>query len=51
MYQVKCIFKMKKITKRGHLIAQVRNTAMEWSIKPQIVQTKQIYQGIETEIS
>ena len=38
-------------TKRGHLIGQVKNTSVKWSIKPQIVQTKQIYQGIETEIS
>ena len=26
--------------KRGHLIAQVHNTAVEWSIKPFIVQRK-----------
>ena len=26
-------------TKRGHLIAQVHNTAMKWSIKPCIVRT------------
>ena len=29
-------------TKRGHLIAQVKNTAVKWSIKPCIVRTKKI---------
>ena len=27
-------------TKRGHLIAQVKNTSVKWSIKPRIVRTK-----------
>ena len=27
-------------TKHGHLIAQVKNTAVKWSIKPCIVRTK-----------
>ena len=29
-------------TKRGHLIAQVKNTAVKWSIKPCIVRTKRV---------
>ena len=29
-------------TKRGHFIAQVKNTAVKWSIKPCIVRTKQL---------
>ena len=28
--------------KRGHLIAQVKNTAVKWSIKPCIVRTKKL---------
>ena len=30
----------KASTKRGHLIAQVKNTSVKWSIKPCIVRTK-----------
>ena len=33
-------------TKRGHLIAQVKNTSVKWSIKPCIVRKKN-QQGIE----
>ena len=33
-------FRKKASTKRGHLIAQVHNTAVTWSIKPCIVLTK-----------
>ena len=32
----------KASTKRGHLIAQVKNTSVKWSIKPRIVRTKKI---------
>ena len=32
----------KASTKRGHLIAQVKNTSVKWSIKPCIVRTKKI---------
>ena len=34
-------------TKRGHLIAQVNNTSVKWSIKPRIVRTKKHQQGID----
>ena len=37
----------KASTKRGHLIAQVKNTSVKWSIKPHIVRTKKNQQGIE----
>ena len=37
----------KASTKRGHLIAQVKNTSVKWSIKPRIVRTKKNHQGIE----
>ena len=41
MYHVKFIYlKIKASTKRGHLIDQVHNTEMKWSIKPCIVRTK-----------
>ena len=29
-------------TKRGHLISQVKNTLVKWSIKPRIVRTKKL---------
>ena len=29
-------------TKRGHLIAQVKNTSLKWSIKPRIVRTNKL---------
>ena len=29
-------------TKHGHLISQVKNTAVKWSIKPCIVRTKKL---------
>ena len=35
-------------TKRGHLIAQVKNESVKWSIKPCIIRTKKKQQGIET---
>ena len=37
----------KASTKCGHLIAQVKNTSVKWSIKPRIVKNKTIQQGIE----
>ena len=44
-------YRQKKASKkRGHLIAQVHNTEVKWSIKTCIVRTKKSYQGIETEI-
>ena len=33
-------------TKRGHLIAQVKNTSVKWSIKPCIVRTKKIRKAL-----
>ena len=36
-------------TKRGHLIAQVKNTSVEWSIKPRIVKTKKISKALRKE--
>ena len=41
----------KASAKRGHLISQVHNTEVKWSIKPYIVRTKKGHQGIETEVS
>ena len=37
-------------TKRGHLIAQVKNTAVKWSIKPFIVRTKKVSKALRQEI-
>ena len=37
-------------TKRGHLIAQVKNTSVEWSIKPCIVRTNKISNTLRQEI-
>ena len=39
----------KDSTKRGHLIAQVKNTSVKWSIKPCIVRTKKISQELRKE--
>ena len=36
-------------TKRGHLIAQVKNTSVKWSIKPCIVRTKKISKELRKE--
>ena len=36
-------------TKQGHLIAQVKNTAVRWSIKPRIVRTKKISKALRKE--
>ena len=36
------IFQKKTSTKRGHLIAQVHNTAVKWSIKPYIFRTTKV---------
>ena len=36
-------------TKRGHLIAQVKNTSVKWSIKPRIVRTKKISKALRKE--
>ena len=37
----------KSSTKRGHLIAQVKNTSVKWSIKPCIVRTKKSARHLE----
>ena len=34
-------------TKRGHLIAQVKNISVKWSIKPCIVRTKKISKALK----
>ena len=39
----------KAFTKRGHFIAQVKNTSVKWSIKPCIVRTKQISKALRKE--
>ena len=39
----------KASTKRGHLIAQVRNTSVKWSIKPCIVRTQKISKALRKE--
>ena len=36
-------------TKRGHLIAQVKNTSVKWSIKTCIVRTKKISKALRKE--
>ena len=36
-------------TKRGHLIDQVKNTSVKWSIKPCIVQNKKISKALRKE--
>ena len=36
----------KASTKRGHLISQVKNTSVKWSIKPRIVRTKTISKAL-----
>ena len=36
-------------TKRGHLIPQVKNTSVKWSIKPRIVRTKTISKALRKE--
>ena len=46
--QVHIVNKKTNSTKRGHLIAQVKNTSVKWSIKPCIVRTKKKQQVIET---
>ena len=40
----------KASTKRGHLIAQVKNTSVKWFIKPCIVRTKKISKALRKEI-
>ena len=40
------IVKKKASTKRGHFIAQVKNIAMKWSIKPCIVRTKKMSKSL-----
>ena len=37
-------------TKRGHLIAQVKTTAVKWSIKPCIVRTKKVSKALRQEL-
>ena len=39
----------KSSTKRAHLIAQVKNTSVKWSIKPRIVTTKNICKALRKE--
>ena len=39
----------KASTKRGHLIGQVKNTSVKWSIKPCIVRTKKISKAFRKE--
>ena len=36
-------------TKHGHLIAQVKNTSVKWSIKPRIVRTKKTSKALRKE--
>ena len=40
---------IKASTKRGQLIAQVKNTSLKWSIKPCIVRTKKISKALRKE--
>ena len=42
--------KKKASTKRGHLIAQVHNTEVKWSIKPCIVQTKKVSKALRQKL-
>ena len=44
------IVKKTASTKRGHLIAQVKNTAVKWSIKPSIFRTKKVSKALRQEI-
>ena len=44
------IVKKRAATKRGHLIAQVKNTSVKWSIKPCIVKTKKISKALRQEM-
>ena len=37
-------------TKRGHLISQVHNTEMKWSIKPCIVRTKKVSKALKQKL-
>ena len=37
-------------TKRGHLIAQVKNTSVKWSIRPRIVRTKKISKALRQKL-
>ena len=39
----------KASTKRGHLIAEVKNTSVKWSIKPCIIRTKKISKALRKE--
>ena len=48
--QVHIVNNKKASTKRGHLIAQVKNTSVKWSIKPCIVRTKKISKALRKEI-
>ena len=51
MEQVKYILSTKTAsTKRGHLIAQVKNIAVKWSIKPCIVRTKKLSKALRQEL-
>ena len=44
------IFEKKASTKRGHLIAQVHNTEVKWSIKPLIVRTKKVSKALRNKL-
>ena len=37
-------------TNRGHLIAQVHNTEVKWSIKPSIVRTKKVSKALRDKL-
>ena len=47
--QVNIVNKKKASTKRGHLITQVKNTSVQWSIKTCIVRTKKISKAFRKE--
>ena len=44
-----CRQQRKASTKRGHLIAQVKNTSVKWSIKPCIFRTKKTSKALRKE--
>ena len=52
-FNVSCqvhIVKRKVSTKRGHLIAQVHNTEVKWSIKTCIVRTKKVSKALRQKL-
>ena len=50
-YSRSCVYRQQRTasTKRGHLIAHVKNTSVKWSIKPRIVRTKKISKALRKE--